>query len=136
MVDFKKTPMTKEHAEYIRSFGEMMDKLTLGQVVSFSEIYRRCSRSQPSKFLHQRTTMFKYWKNFPINTQTGIVVGLRTLSNGEVHFDSEYGQYYVRRESVLAALVSTSLRNEIVKIPIKNITMIPNSGQQKRLEGK
>jgi hypothetical protein len=98
----------------------MNKKITLGQKVSFNSVYRRCSKHIASKYgSYGGSDSFKYWKQFPHAKETGIVVGIRSLSSGEVHYDSDYGLYYSTKESIPAVLVATSLRREIVKVPLE-----------------
>jgi len=100
-----------------------MEELKLGKRISFKTIYRRHDKKIPTKwgtFGHNR---FKYWKKIDVKKQKGIVVGLRTLSNGSTSYDSEEGYTYTRKESVYVVLVSTTLRNEILKIPLEDIIL-------------
>jgi hypothetical protein len=99
-------------------------ELKLGQKVSFDTVYLRFSKSVKSKHCEwTRTRRYKYWKKYHCDKKEGIVVGLRTLSNGETHYDCEDGYYYTRTESVPAVLVSISLRYSILKVPLEDIKL-------------
>jgi hypothetical protein len=98
-----------------------MKELKLGQKVSFSVVYKRYSKYIPTKWETYNRNRFKFWKKIDVSKQKGIVIGLRTLSNGNSIYDSEYGYIYSRKESIKAVLVSTSLRSEILKVPLEDI---------------
>ena len=98
-----------------------MQKLELGQKVSFNTIYKRYIKSIPTKWNTYGRSRYKYWKKISCDKKEGIVVGLRTLSNGETHYDGEEGYTYGRSESVYVALVAISLRLSILKVPIEDI---------------
>ena len=103
--------------------GDDMEKLKLGQKVSFDTVYHRYSKSIPNKWGNYSRGRYKYWEKHQCDKKEGIIVGLRTLSNGETHYDGEDGYYYARSESVLAALVAIDIRLSILKVPLEDIVL-------------
>ena len=55
----------------------------------------------------------KVWKQKPVSTRTGIVVGWRWLSNGMGNYDSENGNCYTATESIFAIEVKRSMMNKV-----------------------
>ena len=55
----------------------------------------------------------KVWKQKPVSTRTGIVVGWRWLSNGIGNYDSEDGNCYTATESVFAIEVKRGMMNRV-----------------------
>lgn len=97
-----------------------MQKLKLGQKVSFNVYYARYCKTINGKYGWSRNR-YKYWEKMSCDKKEGIVVGLRTLSNGSVNYDSEEGYTYTVDKPVLAALVAISVRYSIIKVPLEDI---------------
>ena len=55
----------------------------------------------------------KEWKQKPVSTRTGIVVGWRWLSDGIGNYDSEDGNCYTATESIFAIEVKRGMMNKI-----------------------
>lgn len=53
--------------------------------------------------------------------KAGVLVGLRTLTDGETRFSVEDGNVYHPRKTVKAALVSYDLRRKPVLVPIEHL---------------
>ena len=100
-----------------------MTELKLGQKVSFNMYYVRFQKSIPNKWGNYGRNRYKFWKKIPCDKKEGIIIGLRTLSNGETYYDSEEGYTYGRTETVFAVLVAISLRYSIIKVPLEDIIL-------------
>ena len=64
----------------------------------------------------------KEWKQKPVSTRTGIVVGWRWLSNGIGNYDSETGSSYTITESVFAIEVKRGMMNQFDLVLPESLT--------------
>lgn len=100
-----------------------MNDLKLGQQISFSKVLIRKDLSHPDN----RFRRLKKWQEQVVKEQSGIVIGKRTLSNGEKEWDSEAGYMYEGKEYFPALLVATSLNSKPVYIPMPENAILPTS---------
>jgi hypothetical protein len=106
-----------------------MEKLKLGQKIWFDKMYVRYIRHSRYEKPTLKINRYKYWNKQDIKKQKGIVVGLRTLSNGNAEYWQDEGYIYERKESVKAVLVSTSLRAAIIKVPLEDVIIKYKKGK-------
>lgn len=93
-----------------------MTTLELGTPVQFTAIYIRCNANTGSYRVR------KYWYAKECKPRTGLIVGIRTLSNGTREWiDSEKGYEYNPIEYLQAALVVFDMRRKPVLVPIDAI---------------
>jgi hypothetical protein len=92
-----------------------MQNLKLGQKVTFNKILKRYYKRRGG------IVRDKYWKEIDVDKQNGILIGIRTLSNGTVEYDYEEGYTYKLKETVKAVIIATTLRSKFLKIPFDNI---------------
>lgn len=91
-----------------------MTPFVLGQRVTFTEVLRRMQTP------FERGQRRKFWHNFLVEKTAGVVVGTRTLSNGQSWFEDEVGYVYQPDEKggiVQAVLIATHLRRRLVLVP-------------------
>ncbi len=55
----------------------------------------------------------------------GVIVGVRTLSNGEVYWEFEGIPRYVRKETVRAYLVAYDMNRDIVRLKVEDVHPLP-----------
>ena len=80
------------------------------QRVRFDRVLRRtCSNYEDRRF----------WQEIPLSKKLeGVVIGVRTLSEGKVHYIYEEGNYYEHKNNVFALLVVFSpYRNPVYVLP-------------------
>jgi hypothetical protein len=92
-------------------------ELRLGTKISFDAEYIRVFKNY---FAVQERT----WISVKTPSQEGIVVGLRTIADGTVHYDMEEGNTFSPRSYKSCAIVATHIRRKFSKVPIENITII------------
>jgi hypothetical protein len=96
-----------------------MTTLELGTVVQFSQTYSRHGKNRIGYGID------KYWRRNDNTTHTGIVVGIRTISNGTRKWvGSEEGYEYTPTEYLQAALVAFDLRRKPVLVPIDAVQVV------------
>ncbi len=95
-----------------------MENIKLGQQITVtSSLIRNKSYFDP--YEHGRTK--RTWIDVPLKEPVAaIVIGVRTLSNGETEYDKEAGAMYYPTEHFKALLVVTNLNNVpfFVKLPL------------------
>jgi len=91
-------------------------ELKLGMKVIFDAEYIRVFKNY---FAVQERT----WTSVMIKPQEGIVVGLRTIVDGTVHYDMEEGNSFVGKNYKRCAIVATHIRRKLVKVPIEYIQL-------------
>lgn len=103
-----------------------MSDFQLGQLVTYSEHIRRRD-SRPGEFLGPN----RIWSNNGgpglENTYAGgegVIVGKRTLTEGNVSYVGEYAEYIPRR-SFTAYLIAFDLRRKPVHVLPEHIEVIP-----------
>ena len=65
----------------------------------------------------------KYWFKLPFKTE-GVVIGFRTLTNGENHI-GEYGEtYYCAKEHFKVALIVFNQFKNPIYVPLNSIELI------------
>ena len=58
----------------------------------------------------------------------GMVIGLRTLSNGFIDYNSDYGYIYNPTEYLQAALVAFDLRRKPILVPLDAVQVVNPTG--------
>jgi hypothetical protein len=91
-----------------------LEEIKLGQPVIFSKVLYRKELQHPEK----RYKRIKKWLEKPVKEQSGIIIGKRTLSNGETEWEEEVGNIYEGKEYFQALLIATSLSAKPVFIPM------------------
>lgn len=104
--------------------GPGVSTFYLGQRVTFTEVLRRMQT--PFNGGIRR----KFWHTFLVPETIGVVVGTRTLSNGESWFEDEAGYVYRPDENagrVSAVMIATHLRRKPVFAPLEAVkaTVVP-----------
>lgn len=94
----------------------MAEEIKLGQPISFSIVFVRREEWKKGEYL---TTRRKVWGHKQVSETTGIIIGKRTLSNGNTHHDSEAGWMYAADEYFPAYIVAFDLKRSPVLVPIK-----------------
>lgn len=92
-------------------------ELKLGTKISFDAEYIRVFKNHYA--VQERT-----WTSVKISSQKGIVIGLRTIVDGNVYYDMEEGNSFIGKKYKSCAIVATHIRRKFSKVPIKNITII------------
>lgn len=93
--------------------------LELGTFVQFSATYIRCSANTGSYRVR------KYWHTKQCKSRTGVLVGMRTLSNGlRGWIDSEEGYDYNPTEYLQAVLVAFDIHRKPVLVPIDAVQVL------------
>ena len=104
-----------------------MSGFTLGQRVRFAEhIKRGGPRYWEPEEPHRRWTGEAY-PGARYAGGEGIIIGKRTLSNGNVDYIPDVGTIYFQQESFTAYLVVTSLRSAPVHVLPEHITPLEES---------
>lgn len=93
----------------------MKPEIILGEKITVEKEYKRVRRWDYSKDHGQR---MKEWEMKPIKPITGVIVGIRTLSNGRTDFDNEAGYMYSPNYFFKALLVSVSLYRKPILVPL------------------
>lgn len=100
-----------------------MEEFTLGQWVEFTHRLRR-SYSSSSRY----NTWIKAWVVDPLRPagkpQRGIVIGQRTLSNGENHYLGDDGIQYRPKNYFKVYLISFDMRRNPVYVLPEHIVVI------------
>ncbi len=65
----------------------------------------------------------KYWRKKPLET-TGVIIGFRTLTNGENHSDYCGETYYCAKEHFKVALVVFNQFKNPVYVPLNSIKVM------------
>lgn len=87
------------------------EDVTLGQRLTVcAKLVRKQKLHKPHQYLNDDYDAF--WKIVPIAVIDVIVIGMRTLSNGNVEYDSEAGPLYTPTEWFTALLVVQSLHRK------------------------
>lgn len=73
----------------------------------------------------------KIWKEIPISPEwnkslTGVVVGIRTLSNGGVHYEEEAGNIFSPEEYFQAYMIVYNLHRKPVFVLPETLTKLSN----------
>jgi hypothetical protein len=90
-----------------------MDKIPYGQKVVATGIMRRTYQSPNKKiWVNNASDDYKF---------TGLLLGYRTLSNGDMEWFSDEGNRYTPREHFKVALVSPNERENPVYVPLDKI---------------
>jgi hypothetical protein len=96
------------------------EKATLGQQVTFDATLSRV-----------RTQGKRYWEEVKCDTQKGVVVGSRTLWDGEVyteHFDEEdgggYHTIFMQDKHFTALLIAFAMNRKPVLVPVSAVTAL------------
>lgn len=106
--------------------------LQLGdRVLFFSNLERvveKVKNPPVSIYLHHKE---KVWKNTPLSPEwnkslTGIVIGIRTLQNGGLHWEEEAGYLFSPKEYFQAYLVSYNLHRKPVFVLPEFLTKLSN----------
>lgn len=102
---------------------------TLGQRVTFSHILRRDTGKWNGAGWEKVWRLERAdgrWANGDIIRQAGIVVGIRTLSNGTAAYNGPDTQAaYTHAENVPAVLIATHLRRRPVFAPLDAVQAVP-----------
>lgn len=85
----------------------MKQKIKLGEEIVFS-----------TQFIRSINKDHKEWVIKTIPTQSGIIVGIRTIYDGDVDYDMEEGNSFQRTHHKQCYIVATDLNKNFVKIPI------------------
>lgn len=95
-----------------------MQKINLGQEIIISEVIKRREHYVTTEMgTRQR---IKTWDIFPLKkSKKGIVIGIRTLSNGRTSYQSDYGYIYYPNNYFKALLVVSGIHAKpfFVKYP-------------------
>lgn len=98
-----------------------MNELKLGQKVKFNKILiRKTSHDLEGKY--KRYVRKKIWilKNFSEKDTEGILIGIRTLYNGEL-YDSGLGVGFKSRRHFRAYLIAYSVNRKPVFVPVNEV---------------
>jgi hypothetical protein len=95
----------------------MAEEIKLGDSVTFSIVLVR-KEQYVQKDVYRKTRR-KVWANKHVPETTGIIVGKRTLSNGNTSYDSDAGWMYAADEYFPAYLVAFDLKKSPVLIHTK-----------------
>jgi len=93
--------------------------MKFGQRVGFTHKLERKLRREPYEvggLTFHRT--WKEWKRIVCPTASGIFIGERTLSNGTVAFETDWGWIYKHDHSFRVALVAPNSRENPVYVPL------------------
>lgn len=96
--------------------------MELGIKVTARAVLRRYTR--PREVDGQRNYgngHYAYWKACTIGARQGLLIGLRSLYDGVVTWDFDYGNTFAPDKTVKAALVVFSLREKPVYVPIESL---------------
>lgn len=98
---------------------EHTHRVYLGQRIVFNQrLVRRTYYNYRANGYRER---MKRWDITPMaEPKEGIIVGIRTLSNGTTDYDNESGHMYDPKEHFRAILVYTSVTRKPVYVPINN----------------
>lgn len=98
----------------------MKTEIKLGDKVLVSEYYKRVRKFVESDTKYGPTKLrMKIWDLLPMKEDTtGVVVGIRTVSNGRTDFDSEAGYMYSPKEFFQVLVVATSLYRQPILAPL------------------
>jgi hypothetical protein len=92
----------------------------LGEKIEFNcQLHRKKIYKENTSGYRRR---WKVWETVKFDTpMQGIVIGVRTISNGPTDFDSEAGYMYSPKEHFKALLVATTLHSKPILIPYPKI---------------
>lgn len=89
-------------------------KVELGQEITITCFYKRVKKFENKK-------RWKIWETAPLKKDIkGVIVGVRTISNGITDYESE-GYLYSPKYHFPALLVSYSLSRNPILVPINDI---------------
>jgi hypothetical protein len=95
--------------------------MKLGDPITVNQIYKRCTRSRPSKHGAWSVTV-KIWEAMPIKPREAIYLGKRTLWNGTRTWEDEVGNIFEPEDHFTAMLVCFSTHENPVYVPMKEDT--------------
>lgn len=101
-----------------------MSDFTLGQRVKYAEHIKR-RNSRPGEFLGpNRIWSNEPWPGHVLPGGEGIIVGKRTLSNGDAHWGYDESSTYTSKESFSAYLIAFDLHRKPVHVLPEHITAV------------
>lgn len=97
--------------------------MELGQRVKFTAVYQRHWKPSTDKVTHdgRKVWMVHEQPHQIPQPWEGVLVGLRTLSNGTIRWDYDSGTDYRVTETLPAALVAYDLRRTPVLVPMDHL---------------
>jgi hypothetical protein len=110
----------------------MNSGFTLGQRVTFTHTLRRATKGWTTEAGGGWEKVWAVdradcrWARGDVIPQTGIIIGLRTLSNGIATDNGpDTGSGYMHKQNVPAALIATGLRRRPVFVPLDAVQAVP-----------
>ena len=87
--------------------------MELGQKVTFDrKLIRKTNRGEGRRY--------KFWAEAPTKHSSGIFLGFRSLKNGHTDWE-EYGWLFSETETIQAALVCCSVRENPIYVPAETL---------------
>jgi hypothetical protein len=83
-------------------------KMKYGNRIKIKKVYRAFRHGQE-----------KIWKQSDFKREDCIFLGYRTIKNGSICYDSEYGNYFVPSEYIRVMLVSINAKENPIYVPLE-----------------
>ena len=97
----------------------MKTEFTLGQKIIINSYYKRVIEYRKH---HEYERRFKIWKEIKLEKdEIVIVVGIRSLMNGWISYEDDYGNVFTGTEKVKALLVTGRLSEKPYYIPMPKL---------------
>lgn len=107
-----------------------MTKFQLGDRVKYKNGLRRRYKALPTLWQSERVwEPVNFVHNHPEDHGEGVVVGIRTLSNGVVTYDAEEGNTYRQKETFQALVIAHSMRSKPVYVRLEDVELITKEEQ-------
>jgi hypothetical protein len=93
-----------------------------GETVLFTHVYKRM-RSHRQDGQSPNFIKIREWVPFHLRTpKKGVVIGKRTLFNGDVRYEYDDGWMFESTSSLQAYLIATDMKHKPVLVPIDSAT--------------
>jgi hypothetical protein len=97
-----------------------MRVLKLGEKIVVEKYYKRVKYHEDNG--HGWQQRMKEWRETAMRPTVGVIVGVRTVSNGRTDYEDDAGYIYSPKKFFRAILVSTSLYRLPILVPFETST--------------